>query len=70
MASIYDYESGNELTTGLTGSQSCDEAIQAAQRTADRLGRPVLLADDDGDWKVYPARAGKRRAATPEEACD
>jgi len=54
MAAIYDMD-GTELTAGLQGCNVCDEAIQAAQRTADRLGRDVELVDDDGSWIVHPA---------------
>lgn len=52
MASIYDYATGGEITVGLQGCTVCDEAIQVAEQTADQLGRPVHLVDDDGEeWQ-------------------
>lgn len=63
MANIYDYETGNELASGLQGCSVCDEAIQAAQRFADDRGTPVELWDDDGRWLVHPARADDSRPA-------
>lgn len=65
MAAIYTVESGAELCAGLQGCNTCDEAIQAAWRYADRLGADVLLVDDDGEWIVHPARNGEREAAGP-----
>ncbi len=55
MAAIYDYETGDEITVGLQGSDECDEAIRAARRIADERGEPVELHDDDGRWLVHPA---------------
>lgn len=63
MAAIYDYATGTELTAGLQGCDVCDEAIQAAERTADDLGRPVHLVDDDGEWLVHPISEGRREPA-------
>lgn len=62
MASIYTSE-GNELCTGLQGCNTCDEAIQAAERHADSLGTDVELHDDDGVWIVHPESGGKREPA-------
>lgn len=68
MASVYTMD-GNELTTGLQGCNTCDEAILAAQRIADRLSEDVHLEDDDGDWVVHPKRSdGTREPADPVEA--
>lgn len=65
MAAIYTMD-GDELTDGLQGCSVCDEAIEAACRTADRLGADVHLSDDDGDWIVHPVAAdGSREAADP-----
>ena len=68
MAAIYDIDSGNELTTGLGGCNSSDEAIQVAKRMADRMGRDVHLVDDDGEWIVHPEIDGVRELADPIEA--
>jgi len=53
MASISD-EFGTMLTDGLQGSDTCDEAIKAAQQLAAQRGKAVYLSDDDGDWTVLP----------------
>ena len=54
MAEIYTLD-GDELTTGLQGCNTCDQAILGAQVWADRLGTAVHLVDDDGEWIVHPA---------------
>lgn len=54
MAAIYTMD-GNELSAGLQGCRVCDEAIQAAERTADKRREDVHLVDDDGEWIVHPA---------------
>lgn len=54
MATIYHYETGNEITAGLQGCTVCDEAIQAARRIAEDRDEPVELHDDDGEWLVHP----------------
>lgn len=64
MASIYTLD-GNELSTGLQGCNTSDEAIQAAERHADNLGADVHLIDDDGEWIVHPRIDGKREMADP-----
>ena len=56
MAAIYEMDSGDLITDGLQGCVKCDEAIQAAERAADRRGTDVLLVDDDGEWIVHPRR--------------
>ena len=56
---------GNELTVGLQGSRVSDEAIHAAQRSADLRGEDVLLVDDDGEWIVHPLVGGRREPADP-----
>lgn len=62
-ASIYTQD-GAELTTGLQVSAVSDEAIQAAERWADRRGEDVELHDDDGVWLVHPNRPdGSRELA-------
>lgn len=61
MANIYTMD-GNTVTEGLQGCNVCDEAIQCAQRAADRLGTDVHLVDDDGEWIVHPAAADGTRA--------
>lgn len=53
MAAIYD-SGGDVLTDGLQGSDNCDEAVIAARNWARRLGKPVILDDDDGRWQVDP----------------
>lgn len=63
MAAVYTLD-GNELCTGLQGSDVCDEAIQAAERHADTLGADVHLVDDDGEWIVHPKINGVREPAT------
>lgn len=63
MATIYDYESGDQLSAGLQGCDVCDEAIQAAQSWADERGAAVELWDDDGRWKVHPRVDGQREPA-------
>lgn len=63
MAAIYDYETGSELTAGLQGCNTSDEAIQAAQRLADQRGEDVELWDDDGRWLVHPIGKGADREA-------
>jgi len=63
MAAIYTLENGNELCAGLQGCNTCDEALQAAERYADALGADVHLIDDDGEWIVHPAVNGKREPA-------
>ncbi len=65
MASIYDYENGDEVTVGLQGSSVCNEAIQAAVRIATTQRRAVVLDDDDGYWYVGP-RGGVRRLTRQE----
>jgi len=55
MAAIYNYQTGDEITAGLQGCKTCDEALQAAQRAADDKGEDVELVDDDGRWLVHPA---------------
>ena len=50
MATIYDYETGNELTTGVPSA----EALDTACRMAAERGGPVTLEDDDGEWTVWP----------------
>lgn len=40
MAALYDVTNGNLITDGLQGCNVCDEAIQAAERIADRRGVP------------------------------
>jgi len=67
MASIYNPQNGQEITVGLPGCTVSDEAIQMAQRIADKRGHDVQLADDDGSWMVHPMIAGKREAADPVE---
>lgn len=64
MADIYTRD-GNELSAGLQGCKTCDEAIQAAQRTADLLESDVHLVDDDGEWIVHPIVDGVREPADP-----
>jgi hypothetical protein len=65
-SSIYDLASGEAICEGLQGSRVCDAAIRAAERWADELGRDILLADDDGEWIVHPAREdGTRQPADP-----
>jgi hypothetical protein len=54
MATIYDYETGQEMTCGLQGSSVCDVAIRVAQDLADHKDEPVVLEDDDGVWLVHP----------------
>lgn len=63
MAAIYDPMDGTELCAGLQGCTVCDEAILAAERRADALGRDVELVDDDGPWLVHPAVDGHREPA-------
>ena len=67
MAAVYTLD-GNELTVGLQGCDVCDEAIQTAQRIADRLASDVHLVDDDGEWIVHPKVSGARLPADPIEA--
>lgn len=67
MASIYDVETGDVLTEGLQGCNTCDEAIQVAQRAADERSADVLLDDDDGEWIVHPTIDGRRKPADPHE---
>ena len=67
MAAIYTMD-GNELTAGLQGCNTCDEAIQAAHLLADSLGTDVHLVDDDGEWIVHPAVNGKRALADAYES--
>jgi hypothetical protein len=54
MASILNYQTGEYITQGLQGSNSCDEAIQMATRMANERQEPVVLDDDDGQWVVNP----------------
>ena len=64
MATVYTVD-GDVITEGLQGCTMCDEAILAAEAAADRHGEPVILADDDGEWRVYRQRAdGTRRPAS------
>lgn len=67
MAKILDPHDGQLLTDGLQGCDTCDEAIQTAQRMADARGRDVHLVDDDGEWLVHPAIDGARKLADPIE---
>lgn len=60
MASIYDINTGHEITTGLQGSKVCDQAIICAKQIAVRKRETVILDDDDGEWLVGP-RGGIRR---------
>jgi hypothetical protein len=62
MAAIYTIN-GNELCAGLQGCNTCDEALQAAERYADDLEADVHLIDDDGEWIVHPAVDGNREPA-------
>jgi hypothetical protein len=69
MAAIYDYETAYTLSDGLQGCNVCDEAIRAAQWTADDRGEDVVLEDDDGVWLVHPADGdGTREPADELEA--
>ena len=54
MAAIYDYETGNTITEGLQGCDTCDRAINMAIEMAAERGVPVVLDDDDGQWLVKP----------------
>lgn len=63
MSAVYRMADGSSLAEGLQGCNVCDEAIQTAERIADRRGESVKLDDDDGCWEVFPARAGKRQPA-------
>lgn len=67
MAAIYEINDGMPLSEGLQGCNTCDQAIQAAQRAADARGEDVHLVDDDGDWIVHPMIDGSREPADPYE---
>lgn len=54
MATIYDPETGDLITDGLQGCETCDEALNTALSIAKRRGEPVELHDDDGEWIVEP----------------
>ena len=54
MAAIYDYKTGNTITEGLQGCNTCDQAINMAIEMAAERGVPVVLEDDDGNWLVKP----------------
>lgn len=69
MAAIYTLD-GNEITVGLQGCDTCDEAIQAANAWADIRGEQVHLVDDDGEWLVHPAAADGTRPAADEVETD
>jgi hypothetical protein len=64
MARIYSHD-GYLAADGLQGCETCDEALQLAQRIADEWGEAVELEDDDGTWRVYPADAGGERDVLP-----
>lgn len=67
MAEIYDTLTGTQITAGLQGCKTCDEALQAACRIADERSHDVQLDDDDGSWIVHPMIDGKREPADPVE---
>lgn len=54
VASVYDYETSDTITTGLQTADVCDEAIQSARRIAANLNKTVVLEDSDGLWIVHP----------------
>jgi hypothetical protein len=64
MARIYSHD-GYIAADGLQGCETCDEALQLAQRLADEWGEWVELHDDDGTWRVHPAVDGVRAPADP-----
>ena len=53
MAAIYTLDS-ETIIEGLQGCNTCDEALVVARRVAAERGEGVLLADDDGLWRVHP----------------
>lgn len=63
MVAIYDVKTGDLITDGLQGCKVSDEAIQTAERIADRRGCDVRLVDDDGEWIVHPMIDGQRESA-------
>lgn len=54
MASILNYQTGEYITQGLGGCNTCDQAIQTARKMAKDRQEPVVLDDDDGQWIVQP----------------
>lgn len=54
MAAILDYQTGEYITQGLQGRNTCDVAIQTAKRIAACGQRSVVLDDDNGQWIVRP----------------
>lgn len=53
MASIYSGD-GNEITGGLQGSGTCNQAIGIAKSIARERDEVIYLDDDDGFWAVDP----------------
>lgn len=64
MASIYDWTTGDEITTGLEEPAGSDQAMQTARRIAARRGEPVVLSTEDGEWIVEPTGRVRRGTET------
>lgn len=68
MAAIYDMDTGDTITDGLQGCNTCDEALDMARRIAAERGESVHLVDDDGEWSVAPDyRCERLGSAKPDD---
>ena len=70
MASIYDATDGTTMAEGLQGCDTCDEAMQAAERIIREGDYPdgLELVDDDGIWRVLLMTDGLVRYRLDEHA--
>jgi len=53
MATIYTVN-GDQLSSGLQGSDVCDEAKRIAKQTARERNEAVVLEDAGEQWTVHP----------------
>ncbi len=63
MATLFDLLSGDTITEGVPGCNTCDEGIRMALRIAQDGRRTVILDDDDGEWLIGPRGRVRRFTA-------